>query len=64
MIEIKYLQDLEGEGKYGTCAGCGKFSKDDPSMVRVRFSYSNGNNEHGTIICICNRCRIDLYHKI
>lgn len=64
MIEIKYLQDLQGADRYGTCGGCGKSSKDDSGMVRIRFNYSNGNKNQGTIICLCNRCRVDLYQKI
>lgn len=64
MIEIKYLQDLKGADRFGTCGGCGKSSKDDPGMVRVRFNYSSENKGQGTIICLCNQCRVDLYKKL
>ena len=64
MIEIKYLQDLRGSERFGTCSGCGKGFKDDSSMVRVRFRYKNGVNEQGSAICLCSECRTELYQKI
>lgn len=62
MIEIKYLIDYDGADKYGTCAGCGKFSEDDPAMIRVRFEYNNIG--HGSAICLCDKCRHELWTKI
>ena len=61
MIKVEYLIDKCGADRYGTCAGCSKGSKDDPKMVSITFKtkiYS------GSVICLCDECRKELYHKI
>lgn len=64
MIEVKYLQDCEGADKYGSCSGCGKFSKEDTAMIKVEFWRDVGGNSRGTQICLCKQCRAELYSKI
>jgi hypothetical protein len=63
MIEVKYLQDCRGADKHGTCMGCGKFSKEDPNMVRVSFKHDIGGIAQGVTVCLCNRCREELCYK-
>jgi hypothetical protein len=64
MIKIEYLRDCTGASKFGTCMGCGKGSQDDPSMIRLTISNNNSGHIQGTSICLCNRCRVELYHVI
>ena len=60
MIEIKYTQDMKGAERFGTCASCGKNSKEDIRMVRVIFT----NGASSKSICLCDKCRRLLYEKI
>ena len=61
MIKIKYLVDCKGLERFGNCISCGKSSKEDLKMVRVRFS---PNENKATSICLCDECRRLLYEKI
>ncbi len=61
MIKIKYLVDYKDSERFGNCISCGKSSKEDLKMVRVRFS-PNGNK--AISICLCDKCRRLLYEKI
>lgn len=60
MIKVEYLIDKCGADRYGTCAGCSKSSKDDPKMVSITFK----TKYSGSVICLCDECRKELYQKI
>jgi len=60
MITIKYLADLEGSEKYGSCVACDKDHKQDSRMVRVIFD----SGSFPLSICLCDDCRKELCKKI
>lgn len=62
MIKVEYLQGCDGAAKFGTCASCGKGSKEDPLMVRVTYSYNNDKTR--TSNCLCDECRLLLFKTI
>lgn len=62
MIRIQYLTDCRGAARHGTCTSCGKQSSGDSRMVWVHF-WIEGNTGK-TTICLCDKCRRDLYEKI
>ena len=64
MIKVEYLRDCEGASRFGTCIGCGKGSQDDSDMVRVKILNNISDHFQGVSICMCNRCRVELYHAI
>lgn len=64
MIKLEYLRDCTGASRFGTCMGCGKGSQDDPNMVRVKILNNISDHFQGVSVCLCNRCRVELYHKI
>lgn len=64
MIKFEYLRDCKGASRFGTCMGCGKGSQDDHDMIRIKILHNLGDNFQGVSICMCNRCRVELYHTI
>ena len=64
MIHVNYLMDLHGADKFGSCIACGKNGKEDQKMVRVTFMRNNYGNQTGLVLCLCDECRKELYHKI
>ena len=57
MIQIRYLCDIKNGGRFGTCSGCGKFSDEDSSMIRMTVSNDCAGREQGTSLCLCKNCR-------
>ena len=64
MVSIEYLRDCKGSNKFGTCNGCGKFSNEDESLVRIRFVNENTGGWQGTSICLCSECRNHLFSQL
>lgn len=64
MIKLEYLRDCTGANRFGTCMGCGCFSGDDSDMVRMKIFHAISDHFQGVSICLCNRCRVELYHAI
>ena len=64
MIKVEYLADQEGADRIGSCVACAKYSEDDPKMVRVILGHKKTGYLHGMQICLCDKCRRELYEKI
>lgn len=64
MIKVEYLADQEGANRIGSCVSCGKYCEDDPKMVRVFLGHKKTGFLQGMQICLCDKCRRELYEKI
>lgn len=56
-MKIIKLSDFEGAERFGTCVECGKGSKEDPEMIKIKW---DGNSS--TILC--KECSIKLKNKL
>lgn len=56
-MKITKLSDFKGAERFGTCAECGKGSKEDSEMLKITW---DGNSS--TILC--KECSIKLNNKL
>lgn len=56
-VKITKLSDFKGAERFGTCAECGKGSKEDSEMLKITW---DGNSS--TILC--KECSIKLKNKL
>ena len=59
MIKNEYVIDCLDY--HVICTGCGKSSKEDPAMIRVKINYPWSR---GVEFYLCNKCRMEMYKTI
>ena len=57
IMKIKKLVDCAGAERFGTCAECGKGSKEDPEMFKIIW---DGNSS----IILCKECAAKLKSQL
>ena len=52
MIEITRLNECKGGDRFGSCLLCGAYSKNDKSLIRIKFT----TERQGMSVCLCSKC--------
>ena len=60
MIEITRLNECKGGNRFGSCLSCGAYSKNDKSLIRIKFM----TERQGTSVCLCSKCANTLFNAL